>query len=387
MNVTELKRNFTNRYGGSSQGLEVFFAPGRITLIGEHTDYNNGYVLPCAINFGTYLLARPNAENMVRLASENFDFTIEVSIEEPMARLADHWVNYPLGVYDQILRRRIKVQGADLLYYGNIPHGAGLSSSASIEVATAVMLNDQAQAHLPMMELVKLSQQAENQFVGVNCGIMDQFAVGFGKKNHALFLDIATMKYELVPLHLGNYRIVVANTNKRRGLADSKYNERVKECRKAVEDLSKVQPIDFLSDMSFAEFISVKHFIPDITIRKRAKHILSENHRVLDAVAALRRGDLQLLGKLMNASHNSLRYDYEVTGAELDALTEAARRTPGVLGSRMTGAGFGGCTISVVHNDAIANFKENVARHYHQATGLQADFYETEPGDGARKLS
>ena len=387
MDVDELKKNFIARYGGTAQGLEVFFAPGRINLIGEHTDYNNGYVLPCAINFGTYLLARPNDEKMVRLASENFDFTTQISIEKPMARHHDHWVNYPLGVYNEFAQRKVKVQGADLLYYGNIPNGAGLSSSASIEVATAVMLNDQARADLPMMELVKLSQQAENQFVGLNCGIMDQFAVGFGKKDHALFLEIATMKYEPVPLKLADYRIIVANTNKRRGLADSKYNVRVKECRKAVEYLRQVRPINFLSDMSFPEFVSVKHLIPETTIRKRARHILSENQRVLDAVAALRHGDLPLLGQLMNASHNSLRYDYEVTGAELDALAEAARRTPGVLGSRMTGAGFGGCTISLVQKDTIANFKESVAQQYHQATGLQAEFYETEPGDGARKLS
>ncbi|MCK9270150.1 MAG: galactokinase [Bacteroidales bacterium] len=387
MDVDELKKNFLARYGGTAQGLEVFFAPGRINLIGEHTDYNNGYVLPCAINFGTYLLARPNYERVVRLASENFDYAAEVTLGKPLSRQGEHWVNYPLGVYDQFAQHKVKMQGADLLYYGNIPNGAGLSSSASIEVATAVMLNDQARTDLPMMELVKLSQQAENQFVGVCCGIMDQFAVGFGKKDHALFLDIATMKYELVPLMLADYCIIVANTNKRRGLADSKYNERVKECRKAVEYLRQVRPIDFLSDMSLQEFISVKHLIPEATIRKRAAHILSENQRVLDAVAALRRGELPLLGQLMDASHNSLRYDYEVTGAELDALAEAARRTPGVLGSRMTGAGFGGCTISLVHKDAIANFIESVAQQYHQATGLQAEFYETEPGDGARKLS
>lgn len=387
MDIDKLKKNFLARYGGTAQGLEVFFAPGRINLIGEHTDYNNGYVLPCAINFGTYLLARPNIEKVVRLASENFDYVAEVTLEKPFPRHADHWVNYPLGVYDQFAKRKIKLQGADLLYYGNIPNGAGLSSSASVEVATAVMINDHTRANLPMMELVKLSQQAENQFVGVNCGIMDQFAVGFGKKDHALFLDISTMKYELVPLELADYCIIVANTNKRRGLADSKYNERVKECRKAVEDLRQVRPINFLSDITFQEFVSVKHLIPDLTIRKRAKHILSENQRVLDAVEALRRGHLPLLGQLMNASHNSLRYDYEVTGPELDALAEAARRTPGVLGSRMTGAGFGGCTISLVQKDAIANFKENVAQQYHQDTGLHADFYEIAPGDGARKLS
>ncbi len=387
MNIDELKRSFISRYGGTERGLEVFFAPGRINLIGEHTDYNNGYVLPCAINFGTYLLARPNAEQLVRLASENFDFAAEVAFSVPLPRQGDHWVNYPLGVYDQFAQRKVKVQGADLLYYGNIPNGAGLSSSASIEVVTAVMLNDQERAGLPMMELVKLSQQAENQFVGVNCGIMDQFAVGFGKKDHALFLDISTMRYELVPLKLGDYCIIVANTNKRRGLADSKYNERVKECQKAVEDLSKIRPINFLSDMTFQEFLGVKHLISDTNIRKRATHILSENHRVLDAVEALRLGDLPLLGQLMNASHNSLRHDYEVTGPELDALAEAARNTPGVLGSRMTGAGFGGCTISLVQKDAKENFKENVAQKYHQAIGLQADFYEIEPGDGARKLS
>jgi galactokinase len=387
MNVDALKKYFIARYGGTAQGLEVFFAPGRVNLIGEHTDYNNGYVLPCAINFGAYLLARPNADQLVRLASENFDFTAEVALGKLFSRQGDHWVNYPLGVYDQFAQRNVKLLGVDLLYYGNIPNGAGLSSSASIEVVTAVMLNDQAQAGLPMMELVKLSQQAENQFVGVNCGIMDQFAVGFGKKDHALFLDISTMKYELVPMKLGDYCIIVANTNKRRGLADSKYNERVQECRKAVEFLSKVRPINFLSDMTFQEFVSVEHHIANLTIRNRAKHILSENQRVLDAVEALRRSDLRLLGQLMNASHNSLRHDYEVTGPELDALAEAARSIPGVLGSRMTGAGFGGCTISLVKKDSIEKFKENVAQKYRQATGLQADFYEIEPGDGARKLS
>jgi galactokinase len=296
------------------------------------------------------------------------------------------WVNYPLGVIDQLKSHGLKPTGLDMLFWGNIPNSAGLSSSASIETVTAKALNDMFDLGLGMVDLVKLCQKAENQFVGVNCGIMDQFAVGMGKKDHAVFLNCATLDYELVPLVLGDYRVVIMNTNKQRGLADSKYNERVKECRQAVEYLQKSKPIQSLGELTYQEFVDLKHLIPDITIRKRAKHVVSENQRTLDAVTALKNNNLKMFGQLMNASHNSLRFDYEVTGDELDAIVEEARMVEGVLGARMTGAGFGGCAVSLVHHKAVDHFEEYVGEKYTQRTGLTPQFYISEIGDGTKKM-
>jgi len=386
MNVQELINKFIEYYGNSDQRPQLYFAPGRVNLIGEHTDYNRGYVLPCALTYGTYMLIRKNNDGVIRLKSENFSFKANVLPDAINEKHNTEWVNYPLGVMIQLLEFGYIPEGLDILYYGNIPNGAGLSSSASIEVVTAYALDHLFNLGLEKVDMVKLSQKAENEFIGVNCGIMDQFAVGMGKKDHAIFLDCGTLEYELVPLNLGDYKIVIANTNKIRGLADSKYNERVEECQLAVNDLNKANSIVALGEMTYQEFIDSKHYIPDITVRKRAKHVVSENQRVLDAVNALKKNNLNLFGKLMNASHNSLRHDYEVTGLELDTLTELARNIDGVLGSRMTGAGFGGCTVNLVPADTVVDFIEKVGAGYFKSTGLNSEFYISDIGDGVHRV-
>lgn len=386
MDIEILKNRFLQLFEESDNETHIFFAPGRINLIGEHTDYNNGFVLPCAITYGTYLLVRKSGSGKIKFRSENFDYGEDIPLEQLGRQLPGKWMNYPLGVFDQLIKHGLKPEGLDMLYAGNIPNGAGLSSSASIEMVTAFALNEMYAIGLSMVDLVKLSQKAENEFVGVNCGIMDQFAVGMGKSGHALFLDCGTLEHERVPLNLQNHKIVIANTNKKRGLADSKYNQRVKECRQAVDYISNVKQIATLSELSYPEFTALTHNIPDIAIRKRAKHVVSENQRVLDAVTMLRKNNLRVFGKLMNASHNSLRYDYEVTGVELDVMVEEARKQEGVLGARMTGAGFGGCAIALVEAGHAGNFIENVGESYKTRTGLTAEFYISEAGDGTKRI-
>lgn len=386
MDIENLKKQFISFFGMDGGAIHVYFAPGRVNLIGEHTDYNNGYVLPCAITYGTYMLVRENDSDIVKMASENFDYGAEIPISNLSKTQPGKWINYPLAVFDQFIQRGLQPRGAEVLYSGNIPNSSGLSSSASIEMVTAFALNDLYAKGIDNVELVKLSQKAENEFVGVNCGIMDQFAVGMGKKDHAIFLDCGTLEYELVPMILANHKIVIANTNKQRGLADSKYNERVEECNKAVVYLSKFKSIESLSDLTYQEFVDLKHHIPEIEIRKRAKHILSENHRLLDAVNVLKKNNLRVFGKLMNASHNSLRFDYEVTGYELDVMVEEARQIEGVLGARMTGAGFGGCAIALVENENVDEFINKVGENYKKRTALQPEFYISKIGDGVNKI-
>jgi galactokinase len=387
MDIKQLQKNFIRRFGKNKNDLQVYFAPGRVNLIGEHTDYNNGFVLPCAITFGTYLLIRKTDQPVVKMDSENFNFGGEFSLDQLSTPLPGKWMNYPLAVFDQLMRKGMNPGGVEMMYSGDIPNSAGLSSSASIEIVTAFALNDLYDLGLSNIELVKLSQKAENEFVGVECGIMDQFAVGMGKAGHALFLDCGTLDYELVPLTLQTHKIIIANTNKSRGLADSKYNERVAECKKAVEYISKITPIESLSDLSYQEFVDLKHKIPDMLIRKRAKHVLSENQRVKDAVKVLKNNNLKLLGTLINASHNSLRYDYEVTGHELDVMVEEARQIDGVLGARMTGAGFGGCAIALVEENSVEDFMIRVGENYKKRTGLNAEFYNTDSGKGVNRIS
>ncbi len=387
MNIQSLKNLFRGIYGQNSSEPEVFFAPGRVNLIGEHTDYNGGFVLPCALTYGTYLLVRRNNKKIIRMASQNFDYSAEIPLETIEVKRPGKWYNYPLGVINQLIERGFKPEGMDLLFSGNIPNSAGLSSSASIEMVTAKALIDIYNLEIDLLEMIKLAKQAENQFIGVNCGIMDMFAVGAGKNHQALFLNCNTLDFELIPLELGEYKIVIANTNKSRGLADSKYNERVAECAKAVSYLAKHKKITQLGDITYQEFVDLKHHIPEITIRKRAKHVVSENQRVLDAITALKKGNLNLFGKLMNASHNSLRHDYEVTGNELDVMVEEARQIEGVLGARMTGAGFGGCAVALVRGDVVEKFINIVGEKYQKRTDLQAVFYVSEAGDGVRKMS
>jgi galactokinase len=386
MDLQSLKKKFLSVYNTDEKGIKTYFSPGRVNLIGEHTDYNGGYVFPCALNFGTTLMVKENHKNVFRFATTNFESRADISIKPPFLKAGKEWYYYPLGVIEQFSRMGISFRGLDFLFSGDIPNGAGLSSSASIEMVTAFSINDIFSIGENMISLVKLSQKAENQFIGVNCGIMDQFAVGMGSESKAIFLNCATLDYELIPLIIKGHKLIISNTNKRRGLADSKYNERRTECDTAVENLSQIKKIKNLSELSYARFLEINDMIINPVVRRRAKHVISENQRVLDAIKALKAGDLPLFGQLMNASHNSLRDDYEVTGKELDTLVEEARKIPGVLGSRMTGAGFGGCTVSLVHEDSVNEFIEQVAIGYLEKTGLKAEFYVAEVGDGTKRL-
>jgi galactokinase len=386
VDLQKLKETFFSLYGTSAGNPAVYFAPGRVNLIGEHTDYNGGYVFPCALNYGTYLLIRKNDEEILRFASTNFDFRTEIPLSRLSEKVDDQWVNYPLGVMNELADQGMKPVGADMLFSGDIPNGAGLSSSASVEMVTAFALNDMTEVALSRLDLVKISQRAENEFVGMNCGIMDQFAVGMGKENHAVFLNCDTLEYDLVPLTLKEYRLVITNTNKKRKLTDSKYNERRTECEKAVAYINRKRSIRNLGELSLAEFEQLQHLIPDETIRRRAYHVVSEDARVIEAVHTLKKGDLKRFGELMYESHASLRDNYEVTGTELDTLVEEASRIPGVIGSRMTGAGFGGCTVSLVEKEKTDLFIEKLDQAYTARTGLKADFYVAEVGDGVKKL-
>lgn len=387
MNSEQFKETFISLYGDSENEIYIYFSPGRVNLIGEHTDYNGGYVFPCALSFGTYLAVRKNGQRLARFATTNFDHRGEVKLDEPFEKEGKSWINYPLGVLNEFRKLAREIEGVDLLYSGDIPNGAGLSSSASIEMVTAYAMNEIFAFGKDRMELVKISQNAENKFVGVNCGIMDQFASGMGAADHALFLNCDTLDYERVPLKLEGMKIVIANTNKRRGLADSKYNERRAQCEAAAEALRSGKKIRHLSDLSLVEFHELSHLITDETEKKRARHVITENHRTLNAIEALNRGDIESFGQLMNQSHDSLRDDYEVTGNELDTLVEEARKIEGTIGSRMTGAGFGGCTVSIVREEQVESFIREVGSGYKERTGLTADFYVAEISDGSKQIS
>lgn len=365
-----------------------FFAPGRVNLIGEHTDYNGGHVFPCALSFGTHCVFCKRDDKKVRLYSLNFPEKgiIDADLSAISYDKKQDWANYPLGVIKTLQNHGYNInQGFELMFWGDIPNGAGLSSSASIELATAVAMNKVFNLYIPQVELVKFCQEAENKFVGMNCGIMDQFAIGMGKEGCAVLLDCNTLNYEYAPLDLKGVSIVIMNTNKRRELADSKYNERRSECERALKELQRKLPIKSLGDLSIDEFEKNKELITNPTDRKRAKHAVYENQRTLQAVERLKAGDLKTFGKLMNESHISLRDDYEVTGKELDTLAEAAWQQPGVLGARMTGAGFGGCAIALVQDPDVKHFIDNVGKIYREKTGLQADFYIASVGGPARQ--
>ncbi|WP_320950403.1 galactokinase [Fusobacterium sp.] len=374
------------KYNGE---VETFFSPGRVNLIGEHTDYNGGFVFPCALDFGTYAVVKKREDKIFRMYSKNFQNLgiIEFNLDNLVYEKKDDWANYPKGVIKTFLDRNYKIDtGFDVLFFGNIPNGAGLSSSASIEVLTAIILKDLFKLDVNMIEMVKICQATENNFIGVNCGIMDQFAVGMGKKDNAILLDCNTLKYEYVPVKLKNMSIVIANTNKKRGLADSKYNARRADCQEAVKTLNKNGVnIKYLGELTVAEFEKVKHFLTNEDQLKRATHAVTENERAKIAVEFLKKDDIAEFGRLMNKSHISLRDDYEVTGSELDSLVEAAWKEKGTVGSRMTGAGFGGCTVSIVENDYVDSFIKNVGKKYKEKTGLEASFYIANIGDGARK--
>jgi galactokinase len=384
MNQEQMKQAFTDKYG-AGDAIRVFHAPGRVNLIGEHIDYNGGYVLPAALEFGTALAIRANTDGMIRLASVNFpELEGEFTVDSIGSEHTGEWMDYPLGIMTVLKQKGTALSsGYDLLFFGNIPNGSGLSSSASIEVVTGYAVLSMEQGHIDTVEIAVLSQKAENEFVGVNCGIMDQFAVANGRKDHAILLMCDTLEYKHVPFRTGQYRIVIGNTNKRRGLVDSKYNERRSQCEAALTALQPhVENLNYLAQLTPQQFDLLHVQIEDAIVRDRARHVIEENARVLSSTQALQEDDLQRFGELMNASHESLRDLYEVSCAELDIMVEEARRISGTIGSRMTGAGFGGCTVSLVHEDAVETFLKEVGAAYESRTGLKADFYVCAAGDG-----
>ncbi|MDE5588811.1 MAG: galactokinase [Acetatifactor sp.] len=387
MKETILKK-FEEVFGDNSDA-KVYFAPGRVNLIGEHTDYNGGHVFPCALTIGTYGVARKRTDNRLRFYSMNFEQLgiIESSLDDLVPSKEADWTNYPKGVMWAFGEKGMKVPcGMDLLLNGNIPNGSGLSSSASVEVLTGFILKDMFGFDVTNQDLALIGQYSENQYNKVNCGIMDQFAIAMGKKDNAIFLDTADLSYEYAPIVLKGAKIVIACSNKKRGLGDSKYNERREECETALAELQQTVDIKTLGDLDEAAFEQAASAIQSDVRRKRAKHAVYENQRTMRAVEALKANNVARFGQLMNESHISLRDDYEVTGIELDTLVEEAWKVEGVIGSRMTGAGFGGCTVSIVKDEAIDNFIEKVGAAYKEKIGYAADFYVVEIGDGPRAL-
>ncbi len=380
----ELLQKFAEIFG-DSEGAKVYFAPGRVNLIGEHTDYNGGHVFPCALTIGTYGVARQREDKKLRFYSMNFEQlgVLESGVEDLKPEKEAAWTNYPKGVIWAFGQKGFEVtRGMDLMLYGNIPNGSGLSSSASVEVLTGFILRDQYGFPVSNQDLALIGQFSENRFNGVNCGIMDQFSIAMGKKDNAIFLDTGTMEFEYAPIRLEGAKLVIACSNKKRGLGDSKYNERRSECETALAQLQEVVGIESLGDLTEEQFERYSSAVRDEVCRKRARHAVLENRRTVRAVEALKRNDIGLFGQLMNDSHVSLRDDYEVTGIELDTLVEEAWKVDGVIGSRMTGAGFGGCTVSIVKDEAIEAFQEKVGKAYLEKVGYAADFYVVQIGDG-----
>ncbi|RFZ85446.1 galactokinase [Mucilaginibacter terrenus] len=379
-----LREEFSTYY--DKQPTQTYFCPGRVNLIGEHIDYNGGLVMPCAVTFGTYLLVAPNDDNVFRFKSLNFEDTAEVALKDTYEKTGTYWYNYPLGVITHFLKDGKTLKGLDILYYGNIPIASGLSSSASIEVATAFALNDLFDGGYTKLELVLLSKWVENVFIGLNSGIMDQFSVAFGEKNKALMLDCNTLEYEAVDSNLGEYVLAIINTNKPRKLAESKYNERVQECHTALAALKQELNIENLCDIDTDTFNKHKHLITDEMVLKRATHVIEENDRVKLAANALNANDLNEFGRLMYASHDSLRDLYEVSGKELDAVVDYSKTNPNVAGARMTGAGFGGCAIALVKSSAFEKFSADVTEYYTNTIGYAPAVYSSLIGDGVGLL-
>ena len=386
--LDEMQEVFREKFDAAQ--THAYFSPGRVNLIGEHTDYNGGHVFPCAISLGTYALVAPRTDGISRLYSMNVpeQGVVQFPMHGAVKSDAYGWANYPIGVVRVMEDAGHRAaHGFDIVLYGTLPNGAGLSSSASIEVLMAVILNDELNLGIDMVELVKFSQKAENEFVGMNCGIMDQFAVGMGKKDCAILLDCNTLSYRYSKLALDGCSIVITNTNKTHSLVTSAYNERRAQCESALKALQKVKPIKALGELTNAEFDAIASAISDPVERRRARHAVYENNRTLEAVKALEANDVKRFGELMNASHVSLRDDYEVTGPELDTLAELAWQQDGVLGSRMTGGGFAGCTVSIVRDAAIPAFEKNVGDAYTAKIGYAPSFYVANIADGARRLS
>ncbi len=389
MDEKMLRKDFIELYGDGGD-IREYFSPGRVNLIGEHTDYNGGHVFPCALTLGTYGIMRRRNDNTLKFSSANVKKGQVVSVDMSNLKYDKKysWANYPLGIVWALKDKGIELEsGFEMLIWGNIPNGSGLSSSASIEVLMAKMIQDQYEIKsLNMLDLALIGQYSENNFNGCNCGIMDQFAVAMGKKGNAMFLDTSDLSYQYAPIDLKDEKIVIINSKVKHSLVDSAYNERREQCSTALKELQKELDIKTLGDLDIDTFEANKGLIKDDIVRKRAKHAVYENQRTIEAVKALKRNDVESFGKLMNESHISLRDDYEVSCPEIDVLVEIAWATEGVIGSRITGGGFGGCTVSIVKNDAVDELKKRVEKEYPKKTGLDAEVYIVDIGDGTRRI-
>ncbi|MEX8546480.1 MAG: galactokinase [Mucilaginibacter sp.] len=380
----DLSQKFSKLFG--QPATAAFFAPGRVNLIGEHIDYNGGLVLPCAITFGTDLLVAENKEGIFRFRSLDFEDQLDIPVQDGYTRKGKEWYNYPLGVMQQFLLNNKKIMGLDMLFKGDVPVASGLSSSASIEIVTAFALNETFNSGFTKLELVQLGKKVENDFIGVNSGIMDQFAVAFGEKEKAIELNCDTLNYKIVDCKLQDYVLAIINTNKPRQLSESKYNERVAECQTALKDLQKELKIDYLCAIDTATFNKYEHLIENETVKKRARHVIEENDRVKEATQVLASGDLTRFGQLLYASHASLKDLYEVTGKELDTIVNFCKTQKTVAGARMTGAGFGGCAIALVKHDAFDDFSKNLIKYYTEKVGYECAVYNSLIGDGVKRV-
>lgn len=393
MNSHDLILKFLSYFDGNRQGIRLFTSPGRVNLIGEHTDYNGGFVFPAALSLATTVVARPRTDRMIKLIATDIEKMVEADLDNLSAFKSLPWGNYQLGVADELQKAGYVIQGCDLMFDDKVPLGSGLSSSAAIEVATAITLVNLGddcygkEKAIDMIEMALISQRAEHNYVGVKCGIMDQFASAMGRKDHAIFLDCRDLSYELVPIKLGEYSLVIGNTNKKRSLGEGKYNERRAECEEGLGILQKVLlDAKCLRDVSCSDFEKHQGLFQDMTIRKRVEHVVYEDQRVIDSVKALKEGNIALFGEFMNQSHDSLRDFYEVTGKELDTLVNEARKVDGVLGSRMTGAGFGGCIVTLIKTEKIGDFISTVGLAYKEKIGYEASFYVSDIGEGGREI-
>lgn len=384
MDMNAMINEFSSRFGKNPE--HIFFCPGRVNLIGEHIDYNGGKVMPCAISLGTWLAISKNKDKLLRFHSLNFPETTELHLQESYTKTGKTWFNYPLGVINELVQDGETISGLDMLFYGNLPIGAGLSSSASIEVLTGFALNQMFGLKISNKDIALMGKRVENQFIGVNSGIMDQFAVVMGKKDKAILLNCDTLEFEYLPFETGDYILAIINSNKQRTLADSKYNERFAECGKALKALKKELNVVHLCDIDLSTFEEHRHLIDDPVLQKRALHVISENFRVGEARDALKANDLSSFGKMMYASHQSLRDWYEVSGKELDTIVEFCKSYDNCIGARMTGAGFGGCAIALVKKDRFEDFSSKITKYYNEKIGYKPEVFASEIGDGVKEI-
>ncbi len=385
MIITELQKQFEKLYGTAAE--KIFFCPGRVNLIGEHIDYNGGQVMPCAISMGTTLLISKNDDNVFRFHAADFPETADIPLKDSYTKTGPEWYNYPLGVIHEFLLKNVKLSGVNMLFSGNLPIGAGLSSSASIEVLTAFALNEIFNGGMDRTELALLGKRVENGFMGLNSGIMDQFAVAHGKKDHAVLLNTDSLEYEYLPFEIGDFVLAVINTNKPRKLVESKYNERFAECMTAKEKLQQKLPIQHLCEVSLEEFNANRSLIGDPVVENRALHVITENERVKQAKVALLSGDIKTFGELMYASHDSLQHLYEVSGIELDTIVDFCKDYAACEGARMTGAGFGGCAIALVRKDRFDDFAAKITDYYNERIGYKPGVFSSIIAEGVHQVA